>query len=79
MGLGAGATPAPQPGLRGLAPAFSRVELVVFFPVRADLVRLTGPSLFCWAPAKRGGWGFFFALSVSSASLFQLSFRMRFV
>lgn len=81
MGLGAGETPVPQPGVQGLAPAFSRVELVLFFAARVDLVWPMGPSLFCWAPAKKG-WlsGYFFlflfSLSGSSASLFQLSYEV---
>lgn len=73
VGLGAGETPDPQPGVQGLAPAFSRVGLVLFFAARVDLVWPMGPSLFCWAPAKRG-WlsgGFFCFLFLQVLLLFS--------
>lgn len=83
MGLGAGETPDPQPGVQGLAPAFSRVGLVVFCS-QGRLGVADGPFPFLLGPCKDrvvelGFFLFLFSLSASSASLFQLSFRMRFI
>lgn len=48
-----GSSSASQPGVRELALTFSGVELILFFPAKAGLVWLTGPSFpFLLGPCK---------------------------
>lgn len=77
--LGLGSSPASQPGVGELALTLSGVELVLFSSAKAGLVWLTGPSFpFLLGPCKERVVCFFFSLA-SSASLFQLFFRVGFV
>lgn len=77
--VGLGASPASQPGVGDLALTLSGVELILFFPAKAGLVWLMGPSFpFLLGPCKERVVCFFSSL-VSSASLFQLCFWMRIV
>lgn len=65
-----GSSSASQPGVGELALTFSGVELILFFPAKAGLVWLTGPSFpFLLGPCKeRVVW--FFCLSRELCSSF---------
>lgn len=75
--MGLGSSPASQARVGELALTLSGLELILFFPAKAGLVWLMGPSFpFLLGPCKERVVGFFLSLA-SSASLFQLFFHMR--